>query len=172
MFWKIINFFRWKTYTKHCTSNYVISRVKGLSSPVLCISGGIRVRIPQELNVLAFWSWNLDVVVFWSWNLNVVAFCTLKKHLGIMMLWLICFCFLMLWCFSSWISVLRFFGPGILMLWFFGLGIPMWWYMCPHGLVFVIIVKIKKSCIIMSTMLLKNISSVQIYAISICITYA
>ena len=28
------------------------------------ISGGIRVRIPQELDVVAFWSWNLDVVVF------------------------------------------------------------------------------------------------------------
>ena len=28
------------------------------------LSGGIRVRIPQELNVVAFWPWNLDVVVF------------------------------------------------------------------------------------------------------------
>ena len=38
MFWKNINCFRfwWKTYTKCCTSNYVISRVKRLSSPALC----------------------------------------------------------------------------------------------------------------------------------------
>ena len=28
------------------------------------LSGGIRVRIPHELDVVAFWSWNLDVVVF------------------------------------------------------------------------------------------------------------
>ena len=28
------------------------------------LSGGIRIRIPQELAVVAFWSWNLDVVVF------------------------------------------------------------------------------------------------------------
>ena len=28
------------------------------------LSGGLRVRIPQELDVVAFWSWNLDVVVF------------------------------------------------------------------------------------------------------------
>ena len=43
------------------------------------IPGGIRVRIPQELDVVAFWSWNLDVVVFQPWNLDVVAFCPLKK---------------------------------------------------------------------------------------------
>ena len=28
------------------------------------ISEGIRIRIPQELDVMAFWPWNLDVVVF------------------------------------------------------------------------------------------------------------
>ena len=39
------------------------------------LSGGIWVRIPQELDIVAFWSWNLDVVVFWSWNLNVVVMC-------------------------------------------------------------------------------------------------
>ena len=35
MFWKNINCFPfwWKTYTKRCTSSYVISRVKRLSSP-------------------------------------------------------------------------------------------------------------------------------------------
>ena len=49
---------------------------------------------------------------------------------------------------------------------FFGLGIPMSWYMCFHGLVFVIIVKIKESRIIISIMLLKNISIVQVYATS------
>ena len=51
------------------------------------LSGGIRVRIPQELNVVAFWSWNLDAVVFQSWNLDVVAFCPLKKCLEISMPW-------------------------------------------------------------------------------------
>ena len=39
---------------------------------MLFVSGGIRVRIPQKL----------DVVAFWSWNLDVVAFCPLKKCLG------------------------------------------------------------------------------------------
>ena len=91
------------------------------------ISGGIRVRIPQELNVMAFWSWNLDVVVSKSWNLDVVAFCRLKKCLGIMMSWVNCLRF----------SMSRFFGLGISMSWLFGLGISMSWYMCLHGLVFV-----------------------------------
>ena len=77
------------------------------------LSGGIRVRIPQELDVVAFWSWNLDVVVFQSWNLDVVAFCPLKKCLGITMSWLICLRFSISW----------FFGLGISMSWFFGLGI-------------------------------------------------
>ena len=48
MFWKNINCFRfwWKTYTKRCTSNYVISRVKRLSSPALCgWSGAFNFRI-------------------------------------------------------------------------------------------------------------------------------
>ena len=38
MFWKNINCFQfwWKTYTKHCKSNCVISCVKRLSSPSLC----------------------------------------------------------------------------------------------------------------------------------------
>ena len=38
MFWKKVSCFRfwWKTYTKRCTNNYVISRVKRLFSPRLC----------------------------------------------------------------------------------------------------------------------------------------
>ena len=28
----------------------------------------------SRMNVVVFWSWNLDVVVFWSWNLDVVVF--------------------------------------------------------------------------------------------------
>ena len=28
------------------------------------LSGDIRVRIPQELNIVAFWPWNLNVVAF------------------------------------------------------------------------------------------------------------
>ena len=46
---------------------------------------------------------------------------------------------------------------------FFGLGVPMS-YMCLHGLVFIIIMKTKKSRTLMSIMLLKNILIVQIYA--------
>ena len=129
----------------------------------LCqISGGIWVRIPQELDFVGFWPWKLDVVVFQSWNLDVVAFCALKKRLGITMSWLICLRFSVSW----------FYGLGISMSQFFGLGISMSWYMCLHGLAFVIIVKTKKSRIIMSIMLLKNTSVVQIYATSICIMCA
>ena len=38
------------------------------------LSGGIRIRIPQELDAVAFWFWNLNVVFFWSWNLDVVVY--------------------------------------------------------------------------------------------------
>ena len=157
--------------------NYNIAKLNACSEPRqipkvgLFVSGGLRVRIAQEL----------DVVAFWSWNLDVVAFCPLKKRLGITMSWLICLRFSMSWFFGlgismSWffglgISMSWLFGLGISMSWFFGLGISMSWYMCLHGLAFVIIVKTKKSRIIMSIMLLKNISVVQIYATSICIMY-
>ena len=42
MFWKNISCFRFwsKTYTKCCTNNYVISRVKRLFSPTLCCWSG------------------------------------------------------------------------------------------------------------------------------------
>ena len=116
-----------------------------------------------------------------------MAFCPLKKRLGITMSWLISLCFSMSrffglgismsWFFGLGISMSCFFrlgismpwlfGLGISMTWFFGLGISISWYMCLYGLVFVIIVKTKKSHIIMSIMLLKNISVVQIYATSI-----
>ena len=38
MFYKNIGCFQswWKTYTKHCTKNYVMAHVKRLSSPSLC----------------------------------------------------------------------------------------------------------------------------------------
>ena len=101
------------------------------------IIGGIRVRIPQKTNVVAFWSWSLDVVVFQSWNLDVMAFCPLKKCLGIRMLWLSCLRFSMLWCFSCWISMSWFFGSVISITWHFGLGISMLWYMFLRDLVFV-----------------------------------
>ena len=39
---------------------------------------------------------------------------------------------------------------------FVGLGIQMLWYICLHSLVFIFIVKTKKSCIIVSIMLLKK----------------
>ena len=102
-------------------------------------------------------------------NLDIVAFCPLKNRLGITMSWPICLRFSLLYCFSPRTSMSRFFGLGISMSWFFSLGILMSWYMCLHGLVFVIIVKRKKSRIIMSIMLLKNISIAQMYATSICI---
>ena len=75
------------------------------------LDGGIRVRILQEL----------DVVAFWPWNLNVVAFCSLKKHLGITMSWLICLRFSMSWLFGLGISISWFFGLGISMSWLFAL---------------------------------------------------
>ena len=108
-----------------------------------------------------------------------MAFCPLKKHLGITMSWLICLHFSMSWFFGLGISMSWFFGLGISMSWFFGLetsmsrfvglGTSMSWYMCLRRLAFVIIVKTKTSRIIMSIMLLKNTSVVQIYATSICI---
>ena len=88
--------------------------------------------------------WNHDVVVYLSTFLNV-------------------------WCFSPQISISQFFGLGILISRFFVLGIPILWYMCLHDLVFVIIVKTKKSRIIISIILLKNTLIFQIFATSICI---
>ena len=82
---------------------------------VRILSGGKRVRIPQEL----------DVVAFWFWNLDVVAFCPLKKRLRITMSWLICLRFSMSWFFGLGISISWFFDLGISMSWFFGLGILM-----------------------------------------------
>ena len=48
MFWKNIYCFQfwWKTYTKHCTSSYVISRIKRLYSLALCgWSGAFNFRV-------------------------------------------------------------------------------------------------------------------------------
>ena len=103
---------------------------------------------------------------FISWNLDVVAFFTMKKCLGITMSWLICLHFSTSWCFSPRVLMSRFFGLGISMSWFFGCGIPMSWYLCFHSLIFIIIVKSKRKN--MSIMLMKNISTVQICATSIC----
>ena len=72
----------------------------------LSLSRGIRIRILEKL----------DVVAFWSWNLDVVAFCPLKKCLGITMSWLSCLRFSMSLCFSLRISMSWFFGHGISML--------------------------------------------------------
>ena len=92
--------------------------------------------------------------------------------LGISMSWFFSLGISMSWLFGLGISMSWFFGLGISMSWFFGLGISVSWYMGLHRLAFVIIVKTKKPRIIMSIMLLKNISVVQIYATSICIMYA
>ena len=50
VFWKNNCFwFWWRTYTRHCTRNYVISCVKRLSSPVLCSwSGAFNFRVRLE----------------------------------------------------------------------------------------------------------------------------
>ena len=56
MFWKNIDCFPfwWKTYTKHCTSNDVISRTKRLSSPALCgWSGAFNFRVWFEKRNMA-----------------------------------------------------------------------------------------------------------------------
>ena len=68
-------------------------------------------------------------------NHNVVAY--LSPFLDVMV-------------FSPRISMSRFSGLGISLPWFFGLGIPISRYICLHGLVFVVIVKTKKSRIIIS----------------------
>ena len=50
----------------------------------------VRARIPQKLDVMTSWSWNIDVVVFQSWNLNAVALSYLKKMtqgLDVVALW-------------------------------------------------------------------------------------
>ena len=125
------------------------------------LSGGIRVRIPQELesrcrgflssekmpwnhdvvaclspflDVVVFWFWNLDVMAFWSWNLDVVAFWS--WNLDVVVFW-------------SW-------NLDVVVFWSWNLNVVI---MCLHGLVFVIMVKTKKPRIIMSIMLLKNIST-------------
>ena len=111
-------------------------------SYIYLLSGDIRVRNLQELDIVAFWSRNLDVGAFQSWKFNVMAFCPLKKGLGIMISWLICLHFSISWCPESRsprILKSQFFGFEISMSWFFGIGIPMSWY-----LVFIIIVKTKK----------------------------
>ena len=97
------------------------------------ISGGIRIRILQKLNAVAFQ----------FWNLNVVAFCPLKKCLGIAMLCLICLRFSIpwrfqrqIWFYSPNLDVTFFWGHGIAISWLFGLGIPILWFMCLHGFIF------------------------------------
>ena len=65
------------------------------------ISEGIRVRIQQELDVVAFWPWNLDVVVFLvlesrchgflssektPWNHDVVAYVSVSRCRGFLVL--------------------------------------------------------------------------------------
>ena len=81
------------------------ARLAGTNFTLRLLSGGIRVRIPQKLDAVTFWSWNLDVVVFQPWNHDVVAFCPLKKCLGITMSWVNCLRFSMLWLFGLGISM-------------------------------------------------------------------
>ena len=91
--------------------------------------------------------WNHDVVAYLSPFLDVVVFQSL--NLDVVFFW-------------SW-------NLDVVVFWSWNPDVVV---MCLHGLVFVIIVKTKKSSIIMSIMLLKNISIVQIYATSFCKNYA
>ena len=53
--------------TRSAGSKYRVTEIIGLGYfDGLHVSEDIRVRIPQKLDVVAFWSWNLDVVVFQS----------------------------------------------------------------------------------------------------------
>ena len=77
MFWKNINcfWFWWKTYTKCCTSNYVITCVKRLSSPVLCLwSGALSFRV-------WFGKRNIAVKILILILFRFCLLCWLRKHL-------------------------------------------------------------------------------------------
>ena len=87
MFWKNINRFRfwWKTYTERCTSNYVILRVKRLSSPALCgWSGAFNFRVwfgkrrmrGKQKYCIKTWRWKSR---FWFCS-TFVLLCLLKNH--------------------------------------------------------------------------------------------
>ena len=104
-------------------------------------------KTPLNHDVVAYLSPFLGVMAFSSWTLDVVVF--RSWNLDAVVFW-------------SW-------NLDVVVFWSWNLDVV---YMCLHGLVFVIIVKTKKSRIIMSIMLLKNTSVVQIYATSICIIYA
>ena len=81
MFWKNINCFWlwWKTHTKHCTSNYVISHVKRLSS--------LHVVVVQVLSISGYdlenrtwwwksWFWFCSVFVYFAdWETSYFASC-------------------------------------------------------------------------------------------------
>ena len=76
MFWKNINCFRfwWKTCTKRCTSNYVISRVKRFSSPALCgWSDALNFRVWSEKRNMAV---KIPILI-----LFLCLLCWLKNHL-------------------------------------------------------------------------------------------
>ena len=76
MFWKNIDCFPfwWKTYTKCCTSNYVISHVKRLSSPTLCgWSGAFNFRVWFGKRNMAV---KIPILILFLFCL----FCCLKNH--------------------------------------------------------------------------------------------
>ena len=51
-----------------------MSAVDGKKNGMPTISGDIRVRTPEKVDVVAFWSWNLNIVVSQSRNLDAVIF--------------------------------------------------------------------------------------------------
>ena len=73
----VVPLFRWcSSVSPFCSISIILSVFRySTSVPVfrqfwcsgvlpVFLSGGIRVRIPHELDVVAFWSWNLNVILF------------------------------------------------------------------------------------------------------------
>ena len=66
----------------------------------------------------------------------------------------------------------RFFDLGISITWFFGLGVLKFWYMCLHGLVSVLIVKIEKMTQNYFNYIAEEYFNYPNLCITICIMYA
>ena len=101
----------------------------------------------------------------WLFGLGISMWCFFS--LGISMSWLFA-----LWKNSLNHDVVAYLSPSLDVVDFWSWNLDVVVYVPPRPRSLVIIVKTKKSRIIMSIMLLKNTSVVQIYATSICIIYA
>ena len=123
--------------------------------------------------ILMLWRFSLGISMSWFFSLGILMwlFCPLKKCHGMKMSWLNCLHLSMLWCFSSpWITVLWGFGLGILISCYFGLGS----LRCSRCVLSSSLLfsswKQKKSRKIILIILLKNISIIQIYLYTVCIS--